>query len=681
MFCMKCGKPTEDGQTICPECAAAAQPVQEQPVQIPVEEQPAPAQEPVYEAPVQEPVYEAPMQEPMYQAPMQEPVYQAPMQEPAVPAEELFNLNFSSEMPENTKKSLPPQKKKLLTGIIAGVVALAIVAVGLLGFFAWGWGEWIQNLFWKLLPAEEYKEKVEEKALVNEEANNETALLKQGLVDVYGAFVNYAGPQDSSAEVNLNLDLGEELVSLLELAVGNQLPEGLEIPTNASLSLGSTAVGDSTQLDIGLGLNKVDLLKLRAIIDTAKKLGYMGILSPEGMSEEFFSVDITEAMEQMEDGYALVTLLQDLAAELPSQEAFSEMLDRYILLALAQIEEVEKETEKVEVDGVKQTFTVLTYEISEETLQDIAIAILEEAEDDETLFQIVQAFCNFANEMGALQVEAYSDDYWVSYEPAYYDPDEIFNKIPELIEQLKEEEVSDEKLFTIDTYVDGKANICGRKIEIEDADAEIFYITAVSGNKAGFLAEAEIEGQKVKLEGSGKVKKDQLTATLVLEAAKQEMLVVELENFHIKEHTGTIRIMLGDDAKELLEENMGEAAGIASILNVVDMSIELDIGADSIAVGLSIDDKQLITVSLSAATGDSPKISLPTKSQLVENSADMKEWLSKVDMGKLADQLGKAGLPAQLVDAVRELDLSEMIGSTAVQAPTEEYLEEDAFLF
>lgn len=675
MFCMKCGKPTEDGQVICPECAAAAQPAQEQPVEIPVEEAAtfeAPIEEmPAAQMPVEEPVSEAPAEAPVFEA----PAFEAPAQE--APQEALFDLNFSSEP---AKKARKPVNKKLLTWIIAGAVALSLVTVGLLGFLVWDWGDWVQNLFWSMQPAEDYKDNIEQKALTDEDANNETALIKQGLVSVYGAFVNYAGPQDGAAEVTLDVELGKELISLLELALGGQLPDGMEIPTNASMTFGSNASGDTTQVDIGFGLNKVQIMQLRAILDAANELGYVGILSPEGMAKDYLSLDISEVMEEMNDSTAMITLMTELAAELPSQEEFAAMLDRYILLAFEQVQEVEKEKETIEADGVKQSFTVLTYEISEETLLDIALVILEEAEDDETLYQIVQAFCNFANKVNEMQYSAYDgfDGYYGYYEPEYYDPDELFDQIPDLIEELEEVDPDDETLIEIDTYVDSKGNICGRKITIDEADAEIVYVTAISGGKIGILAEADIEGQKVTLEGSGKVKKGSVvTGTLTLTAEKQELLVLELEGFDIKTGLGTVRIMLGDDAKDLLEENMGASMGMASMLNVADLAIELKLNTNSIAISLLSGKKTMVTVTLSATAKDATKVSIPKNSVLAESEADLASWISALDMNKLADQLGKAGMPAEIVDAVRNADPSELFGGTAADSYDDFYADSE----
>ena len=321
MFCMKCGKPIEDDQMLCPDCAAAAQPVQEQPVEIP-------AEEPIFQAPAEEPIFQV-------------PVEQAPAEEATVPftpesAENLFNLNFSTEPEQKEKKPRNPKNKKLIAWITSGVAALAIVAVGLLGFLVWDWGDWVQNLFWSMKSPEEYKNKIEQKALTDEDSNSEIASLRNGLVGMYGFLVNSINQEDSSAEMTVKVELSDEAKALLGSYLS--MPYGMEIPSNASLTLNSSGDRDISQADLGLSLNDVQIMQLRYIVDILNEEGYLGVLSPEGMADEYLAMVLPE-MYSAE--YTALTV--EFVESLPSEEEFAKMVDKYIMLAFEQITEVEKE--------------------------------------------------------------------------------------------------------------------------------------------------------------------------------------------------------------------------------------------------------------------------------------------------------------------------------------------------
>lgn len=652
MFCMKCGKPTEDGQTICPECAAASAPVQEQPAQVPVE---VPEEIPV-EAPAAEPVFAEPAEEPAA-VPFEETTTDFTSQT----SENLFDLNFSAEE-EKKEKAINPKQKKLVTMIVSGVLALAVVTVGLLGFLVWDWGDWFQNLFWKLKPAEEYKNNVEEKALTDEDSSSEIAVLRNGIVGVYGALVNSVNQEEGSADVTLDVEIGDELISMLEMAVGSQLPEGMEIPNKASLTLSSSGNQDLSQMDMGISLNDVQLMQLRYIMDILNAEGYLGILAPEDMADGYLSMPLPEELTNS----AYTEIVLDFVAELPSEEEFAQMVDKYIMLAFQQIQEVEKESNTIEAAGVKQNVTVLTYEISQETIVDIALAILEEAEDDETLYQLLQAFCQLMNEVSALQATP-SDGYYGYYEPEYYDADDIFEQIPDLIAELEDMDADDEAIIVIETYVDSKGNIVGRQLEVEDADTTIAYYTAVKGNKIGMLMEMESYGETVTLEGSGTVKKQSIvTGELALDVFGDEYAIIELDGFDIKKYTGTIRFKLGEDAVDMLEDEL-DGIPVGSLLDIADIALEMTLNTNSVSVGIVNGKNSLVKISLSGAMKESGEASAPNKSVSIEDTEALEEWLSKVDMDLLADQLEKAGLPDEIVDIVREADPMDLISSFGAQ--------------
>ena len=321
---------------------------------------------------------------------------------------------------------------------------------------------------------------------------------------------------------------------------------------------------------------------------------------------------------------------------------------------------------------MKQNVTVLTYEISEETVINIAIAILEEAEDDEVLYQLVQAYCDYMNGIAALQAEAYGD-YYDYYEPAYFDADEIFEQIPDAIEELEDMDPNDDTAIVIETYVDSKGNICGRSIEAENADTTISYYTAIKGKKIGMLAEMESYGESIRIEGSGTIKKDSIvTGELAFEVFGDEYAIIDLDGFDIKAYTGTLRFKLGADAVDLLEEQFTDIP-VGTLLNVSDLAVEVTLNTGSVKIGLVSGKKALVTATLSGSIKEGGEASVPKDTVDVEDTEALEEWINNLDMDALADLLEEAGLPDEIVEMVRETDPMELIESMGAQAVAPDY--------
>ena len=101
MFCTKCGKPTENNQTLCNDCLQAS--AQAQPQQA--------YQQPQYQQAYQQPQYQQAPYQPQYQQPYQ-PQYQQPYYAPQAP-----------KVPALTKPTLG----KAITSMILSNIALCLM--------------------------------------------------------------------------------------------------------------------------------------------------------------------------------------------------------------------------------------------------------------------------------------------------------------------------------------------------------------------------------------------------------------------------------------------------------------------------------------------------------------------------------------------------------------------------
>lgn len=607
MFCMKCGKPTEGDRRICPECEAV-QAAQAAPVQ------PAPQAQPVYQ-------------------PAQQPVYQPNpyVQQPAM------NLNLAGQAPE-PKKPAPKKKKKGLLAVIASVLAV-VVLFSVLGFAFWDLGGTVSYTFVKLTKDEKGA------ALYVEEK----AMKKEGIPLVsrsYGGMIaNPAGT--GSGEASLNLKVGDPIVDLISQNVASgdaaTVSSLLAMLQNIRITLDAASAGDAAYTDITLGLNNVDILTLRMIADYMTGETFIGL--PD-LQENYLAFDLTELGLDENQLLAMMDGARELSRNLPDEDAFNEMVTRYVLVALSSLKNVEEYTETLEIDGVKQRLTVYTYRIDESAARDMLVAVLKEAQYDGTLQNMAEVFCQYYND-------------YMAYSGYYYselNPSELFDSIPYMIEELESVEIErGGESIRIETYVNGAGNICGRALDFDGFRAS--YLTTSSGSKRGFEVSIGSGKDAVKIVGSGKELGGKLTGTYSLKYMGYSLVDFELEKFHTEDLTGTIRVTPGGTMDVLIREAIADLdAPWASLLQGGDLALELVLTETTADVTLLAGGQMLLDLGLSAEETNNSSIPYPEQYTYCYSEEDIEQWLAEIDLSALLGKLEEAGLPGELLDLLGQAD-------------------------
>lgn len=535
-----------------------------------------------------------------------------------------FALNLEGELPQE----MPKEKKsnKLVGWIIGGVAALAVLVTCLVGFLGMDWGLYIRDTFQRMKEPEEYKNIVEERALT-EGGVTETAALKKVLTAAYGKTREAA--ELGGREVTLQLELGGKLRSLLEMALaGDQ--EALAILDSlqsVDLTLNTNAEDQRFQGVISLGLNGEHVAKLDVVLDVEGEKLYLTI--PE-LNETALLADL-QGQEELQLAQQAGSVLKDFLLRCPDEQTMSQLWDRYLLLALRQIDDVEMETDEIDAGGVTQKVTVLTYEISDETALAMALAVLEEAKDDPDVQDLIENFNQLTKDINRLDPEA---------EAPTLDADTI----DQAIRELESLETSGETVLTVETYVNRKGQIVGRSYQVEDA--EISYYWTMDGHDVGMMAYVKADGVKVTGEGSGLYKKGVLNGKLTLKAAGMELMTAELKDMDYTKNSGTILLRLGDDLCDMLAEELEIPS---ALLDISKIGVEVTYSENTVDMGLLLGSSDLLRLRLTDSARESDEIRLPQKT-----TEDGNAWLVGVKTDVLRDMLEKTGLHQDLIDAFLE---------------------------
>lgn len=606
MLCPKCNTELTDGMLFCPECGTKVEP---------------PKAEPVVEAPKAEPVVEAPRTEPVF-------------------AQPAFRLNTEGAEPE--KKKLDPKKKKTVIRVTALITALALILTGVLGFVFGDWGAYIGDFFARMQKPENYKSDVEQAALTDPDAMSEIGAAKKALMDYYRLLK--AGQQYNSAEVGLALLVGEDAQDLMDSLGGLGLDADLmallqqleEIELRMDYSV--TEVGMLGKLD--LGLNGVNLASVDFLMDLTKGDMYMAL---PGLADGYAKLDGKElGLDQVVQIYpATLELAKEFAEQLPETEAVEALIDRCFLAAMDQIQEVEKSNKELSVGDVTQTVTVLTYELTEQDAVDVALAVLKELEGDETVMELLEAYAYYTGELTALY-----QDIAPEMEDLYpaIDPEEAMDAITEVINELEDYEPETESKLKIDTYVNKKGQIIGRRFRLPEELGEISYVTLESGSKLAFQLLIDADGEEMEFTFEGEKKKDKLTGTGYLDVAGDEYLIVELDGFDLNARTGNIRIELGKSLQKQLKEELGSAAA----LGLSGLAIDMEIETDQVTLWFCLSKQQLLGLKLDySMSNETVEFAAPENA-----TTDIEKWAATLDPQALLDNLEKAGITQEMLQAL-----------------------------
>lgn len=591
MFCPRCGNPIPEGQQTCAYC--------DPPVQQSAPEQPAPMQQPAFES--------APMQQPTFES--------APEQQPA----------FELSTPDEGGK----KKKKKKGGKIGGKIAListAVVLVAAIVLTVINWGAIV--LFFKRTFAKpaDYLQSVH-KAKV--------ASVAEDLATSYDEAMGTYSEKGYCSEVTMKLELGDAMMTLLNTALSESgVNVDISWVKNIVLEPKVEMYEDTMRMDVGVGVNDTTLGTVSAVYDMADQMIYLGI--PEA-NKTFVELDVAETL-----GYEFIDTMDEMMASremtaavmeaLPSGDELEELINKYAGVVIEQLDEAEKETVTLEAGDLKQKVMAVTVELTPADLLDMGAAVLETAQDDDTLIDIIEGIAG--DGMG----DAFADGI-----------DEALDSL----DMLKDEAPEDAGII-IETYIDNKSEVVGRTITVssDDEEMEITYMEVKKGNKFAFYAGADV----VEINGEGTIKGDARTGEYTLSVDGTDYVTLELEDFICADNkvTGTLRLIPEGGVVDAMGDAPSSIAGI-----LTSGELELVFGESSVSYSVKAAGSKLFTLSLSGSASKPSEIAIPDSAS-VSSEADLEGWVADLEFDAILKNMEKAGVPDEYVDLVE--NATDMIG-------------------
>lgn len=598
MFCEKCGTQLQDSDKFCPKCGTPA------PVST---DAPAPSEQP-------------------------ENNTQAVTAVSEQPKEDTQAVTTVSEQPkENTQTAAPASKQPKAKSIMfkALVIAGAVVAVFLVAIIANA--SRIGNFVHKTFSSPEKYYQYVEKKNAEELASIIGDIYKLYVLDQKDYFQT-----TSNAKLTVELDeAGQDILELSGLA-------GVDLSwlKSASVNTSTTFNGDKVGVNISTAVNKDDILSLIMALDMAEGEAYFQV--PE-LTDKYIGLDLKKTMNSSDFDDALDEW-KDLREEhtelysvLPSQAKLEKLLNKYFKIALNCVEDVEKKSKVLKVEGVSQKCTVLKVTLDNRTLSDIFGAILDEAEKDKALEALIVEVVDATGEDG--------DD-------AY---DEFLDELKDLQKRYKSDRDMEDIKMTV--YVDVKGNVVGRELETDGTT--ISLLMPEKGNKFGYEFSVKSGSNKYALTGSGKRSGNKLNGEFNLRYNGTSILGITADKFDMEtlkrgQMNGRLEISLGS--------GIGKVAGSISGLSVL-QDMKFNISAKSsghslqYSFGVIYDDEKMGTLSVATERKRASGVKIPSQKNMVmvEDIRDLEDWFDSIAWDKVVSRLEKTDLPKDAVDFVEDL--------------------------
>lgn len=475
---------------------------------------------------------------------------------------------YGSFEPSFGMQQFPKKKsKKLLIGIIAGVLVVAIATFGVIAA--------VTGLFNPKLSIREMEKKKVHELL---STTNQMALLSE------------SSKQNSA-------DIGFEFGPALNEFFSSSAD--LSWLKNAEIDIATKTEGSTEQAQIRAVLNGTELTTASYVIDRGANKLFYGL---DGLSDSLCQMDM-----------AYMNVLSSGAISALDAQKTSALLEKYIDMALDSLGEAQSANGSFTANGVTENCTVYTTVVKEKETYAIAKnvlnSVLDDAEAQEYLQLILAPYvAGYSNGSG-------SADYFSAF------TDNIKKEIENLTEM--EANAADIPRLKIEEYVSDN-DIHGIKLTVYNGSdgssaSELFFGAAHNGNNFG--VELIAPNGDTYFRGNGSKNGSSVSGNFVIQGGGTEFVNIKLDNFELLTGQGKIEITPTYDAWKGMTNN----SMLATVLS--NATFELENSGSSSVLEAKLNGQSAVKVTIKPGTGNvnidmnKPIKSAETWSQSVDTNA------------------------------------------------------------
>lgn len=297
------------------------------------------------------------------------------------------------------------------------------------------------------------------------------------------------------------------------------------------------------------------------------------------LTEQWLCMELGETMSEISDITPYYDVMKN-PTDYISPEQLEDMIIRYTNVWNQSVEDIEIEKkESIDICDITVDYTVLSVELTESDLVDIAGNFIEEIKNDDVLKNI------------AVSLDVCTEEEWAS-------------ELDELLEELENEDTSNNDVeLTVDTYVDPNGDIRGMRFFVED-EGDIFFAFGKDGD--------DVRGEFSVSEDNEKLFSAELYAD---ENDNKYNGNIDFTYCDYDDVIETISVEF-TDYEVVNEENGFFNADVTFVIPDID-PIAIDFSSDGnsqdISYNINFDGKDYGTVILSMSVNDGADVEIPDK--------------------------------------------------------------------
>lgn len=496
---------------------------------------------------------------------------------------------------ETPAEDTPAPKKAKKAGLIIGI-AVAAVAVLAAIFVFLNWDNFLS-------PAD-YIVKVEEAALYD---------LVDELTDSYGLFVEKMQITTADTKLTMDLDVGEKALALLNASTATEDGQ-IDFSFLKDIQLQA-----QTSARDGNGRNLISLL-----------LGENTLLTAD-----YIVVDdqVYLALPEASPAYLQLTAPQETGpvdmTALPDAQELNKTLREYIPAFLAMLQNVEKETVVLALDGAEQSVTALTATVTAEEFSNTFITLLKKLQGDQNAKNLLLAFARFT----AAVAEG---------DPAQQLEEAISGILSDM--EQAQSEIEDGDYLTYTTYVDKKSNVVGREMTVYYADPQeeaqtIRYITVTADDITHYSLSTN-EGTVFDGQGSNG------NGTYHFYAEEAESFTLTVSDWKRTDDTLKGTLILTPKTEESDTDSIYTLLGGEPAMK---LTLDLTDSKNDFSFAMLAGTETIAGIVCHAEPGEALEVTVPEETLDAENLEDMNTYAASMDLDKVLTNMEQAGVPTEVV--------------------------------